>query len=79
VPAGPGIAPAVAMQSGEEYELLACIPVHAYEALRSTWETWSAVPLTVVGVVQAGHEDATSASTLGPRGFDHFASPKSVR
>ena len=79
VPAGPDIAPEVAMQSGEEYELLACIPAPEYERLAEGWATVSAVPLTVVGVVRAGPEQATSASTPGPRGFDHFASPQTVR
>jgi len=79
IPVGPDIAPVVAMQSGEEYELLACMPAPEYERLADGWATVSAVPLTVVGVVRAGHEEATSASTPGPRGFDHFASPKTVR
>lgn len=79
VPAGPGIAPEVAMQSGEEYELLACLPASAYEALQSRWETCSARPLTVVGVVGAGHDAAASADAEFGRGFDHFASPQSTR
>jgi thiamine-monophosphate kinase len=79
VPAGPGIAPEVAMQSGEEYELLACLPASAYEALQSRWETCSARPLTVVGVVGAAHDAAASADAESGLGFDHFASPKSTR
>jgi thiamine monophosphate kinase len=79
VPAGPDISPEVAMQSGEEYELLACMPASEYEKLAEGWATVSAVPLTVVGVVRADSEEATSARTPGPRGFDHFASLNTVR
>ena len=79
VPAGPGITPDMALRSGEEYELLACLPATAYETLATGWATVSAVPLTVVGVVRAGPEDATSARATGARGFDHFASRKTVR
>ena len=79
VPAGPGITPDAAMQSGEEYELLACIPVAEYNALALRWEHVSPVPLTVVGVVRADHAAATSADRVMPRGFDHFATGTSVR
>ncbi|QJR35430.1 thiamine-phosphate kinase [Gemmatimonas groenlandica] len=75
VPAGPGIAAAVAMQSGEEYELLACIPEEAYKKLAMDWAAISIGPLTVVGVVRDG-ADASPTSTASPvaGGFDHFAS-----
>ena len=73
IPAGPGIAPDVAMQSGEEYELLACIPLEEYKALAPRWGSVSPLPLTVVGVVRAGPEAATSTDGVAPSGFDHFA------
>ena len=79
VPAGPGIAPDVAMQSGEEYELLACIPAAAHRALAARWATLSPLPLTVVGVVGTGHEGVTSADAPVPRGFDHFATANTLR
>jgi thiamine-monophosphate kinase len=79
VPAGPGIAPDMAMQSGEEYELLACIPVEEYNALAPRWGRVSPVPLTVVGVVHADHAAATSADRAMPRGFDHFATDNTPR
>jgi thiamine-monophosphate kinase len=79
VPAGPGIAPDMAMQSGEEYELLACIPVAEYNALAPRWGRVSPVPLTVVGVVHADHAAATSADRVMPRGFDHFATGNTPR
>jgi thiamine-monophosphate kinase len=79
VPAGPGIAPEAAMQSGEEYELLACIPAVAYGALAARWATLSPLPLTVVGVVGTGHEGVTSADAPVPRGFDHFATGNTLR
>ncbi len=76
VPAGPGILAEAAMQSGEEYELLACIPAAAYEALAAAWAAVSAVSLTVVGVVRAADADAVAQSNSAEarvgRGFDHF-------
>lgn len=75
VPAGPGISAQAAMQSGEEYELLACIPVEAYKTLAARWEALSAVPLSVVGVVRDATDVLPSAAApLESRGFDHFAS-----
>ena len=79
VPAGPGIASDVAMQSGEEYELLACIPSAEYKVLAVRWGSVSPLPLTVVGVVRADHAAATSADSVAPRGFDHFAPSNAVR
>lgn len=80
VPAGPGISAEAAMHSGEEYELLACIPAAAYEALAAGWMSVSAVPLTVVGVVRDAHAEAdpqsNSAEAPVARGFDHFAPGK---
>ncbi|WP_310569050.1 thiamine-phosphate kinase [Gemmatimonas sp.] len=74
VPAGPGISAEAAMRSGEEYELLACIPVEAYEKLAAGWAAISAVPLTVVGVVRdAADAQPTATVPSGARGFDHFA------
>ncbi len=87
VPAGPGISAEAAMRSGEEYELLACIPARAYGALAAGWGALSAVPLTVVGVVRDAHADASnaksdeakSAETPVVHGFDHFALGKLPR
>lgn len=73
IPAGPGISPETAMQSGEEYELLACIPPEKYEALAAAWAGVSPRLLTVVGIVRAAGGAATSASEPSSRGFDHFA------
>jgi thiamine-monophosphate kinase len=79
VPAGPGIAAEAAMQSGEEYELLACLPADVYDALAARWQAVSPLPLTVVGVVHAGRDATASADATLPRGFDHFASGETVR
>jgi thiamine-monophosphate kinase len=79
VPAGPGIAPDVAMQSGEEYELLACISAAAYEALAARWGVLSPLQLTVVGMVGSGHDAATLADAPASRGFDHFAATTPAR
>jgi thiamine-monophosphate kinase len=82
VPVGPGVPVALAMQSGEEYELLATMPAAAYERLAARWADVSSVPLTVVGYVDAadGASDGTSDATPSPpAGFDHFALPPDVR
>ena len=82
VPTGPGVPVALAMQSGEEYELLATMPAAAYERLAARWADVSSVPLTVVGRVEPA--DGTSDGAPDPippwpAGFDHFATPHDVR
>ena len=87
VPVGPGGSVEAAMASGEEYELLACIPQVKYKRLIAAWAAISAVPLTVVGVVRAAaapstgatSPQATSATTSTAGGFDHFAVTKPER
>jgi len=63
---------AFAARSGEEYELLAALPVGTTEAVLRA----APVPLTVIGAVEA--EPGARAFLGGvpvvlPRGFDHFA------
>ena len=80
VPLGPGISAEQAMQSGEEYELLATIPPEAYAELAARWHTITAVPLTVVGVVRATRDsEAASAGASVALGFDHFISESPSR
>lgn len=79
VPAGPGVSSQAALQSGEEYELLACIPAEEYDRLMSRWATVSALRLTVVGVVSALRDEADSAGPPASRAFDHFALKKPLR
>ena len=82
VPVGPGVPVALAMQSGEEYELLATMPAAAYEPLAARWADVSSVPLTVVGYVDAADgasDGASDATPSPPAGFDHFALPPDVR
>lgn len=80
LPLGPGITPASALVSGEEYELLATIPPAAFAALAGHWAAHSAVPLTVVGTVMGlGEGDTTGLSAATTvhapataAGHDHF-------
>lgn len=69
LPVGTGIDPTDALNSGEEYELLATVPMARLAALQARWEAVSDVPLTVVGVVEP--VEATPDITL-PSGHDHF-------
>lgn len=70
IPVGPSVAPVSALESGEEYELLATIPPEALEALQRRWE--AEVPLTVIGrVVAIPPNNAAEHGTV--RGHDHFA------
>jgi thiamine-monophosphate kinase len=73
IPCGPGVAPAAALVSGEEYELLATIPEAAWALLSARWADETDVPLTVIGRVQPA-----SAAASGAAGHDHFA-PRGVR
>jgi len=69
LPVGPGVEPASALVSGEEYELLVTMPPSAFAALAGRWEAEQGVSLTVVGeVAPAGAAQAASAV----RGHDHF-------
>ena len=69
LPVGPGVEPASALVSGEEYELLVTMPPSAFAALAGRWEAEQGVSLTVVGeVAPAGVAQAASAV----RGHDHF-------
>ena len=70
VPTGPGIAPAMALRSGEEYELLATMPPDRFVALEGRWSARTDVPLTVIGRVTA--PAAPPPATIA--GHDHFAS-----
>ncbi|WP_411278760.1 thiamine-phosphate kinase [Gemmatimonas sp.] len=83
VPAGPGISAEAALRSGEEYELLACVPAAEYEALAARWAAISVVRLTVVGVVRDADADSDSQSNSAKappaHGFDHFLLGKSSR
>jgi thiamine-monophosphate kinase len=73
VPVGPGVTPAQALASGEEYELLATVPPSAWPALRASWSGDPAltVPLTAIGVVEAG-QGVTVVQGSVPAGFDHL-------
>ena len=79
VPTGPGILAESAMQSGEEYELLACIPPADFEPLAAKWATMSSVPLTIVGVVRNASAQSSSAEASLSRGFDHFNAGENSR
>lgn len=66
IPVGPGIEPAAALTSGEEYELLATLPSDALDLLQQVWR--SDVPLTVIGTVVAPRDHTSLVA-----GHDHFA------
>ena len=73
VPCGPGVAPAEALGSGEEYELLAALPTDRLDALLATWDARVLGPLTVIGEVvplPVGEADRAAARAMG---HDHFA------
>ncbi|WP_053334383.1 thiamine-phosphate kinase [Gemmatimonas phototrophica] len=70
VPVGPGVSPANALVSGEEYELLATIAPAAFEALAGRWAAVSGEPITVVGIVVA--PDDTHLPPKSLPGHDHF-------
>lgn len=69
LPLGPGISPASALQSGEEYELLVTIPSASFEAVAGRWEAEQGLPLTVVGTVLPAE---ASIGTPAVPGHDHF-------
>lgn len=77
VPCWPGIAPAVAAASGEEYELVATLPDTFSDGDARELERASGVRLTRIGRCVAGEgvritHDGRAVAT--PTGWDHFAS-----
>lgn len=73
LPLGPGITGQEALASGEEYELLATVPPERFEALERLWERETALPLTVIGLVDAPIAPDTSVTAApGIAGHDHF-------
>jgi len=89
VPLGHGITVREALESGEEYELLAAVPQHAATTLLTEWPTRFGVPLTAIGRVVAHEEGgavevvgvdetAINGTSIAPRvefvtGHDHFS------
>jgi thiamine-monophosphate kinase len=78
LPCGPGITPQEALDSGEEYELLATLPPGALGALRASERAGDA-PVTVVGIVAEGtgvqlegRAAAHGGAPAAPGGFDHL-------
>jgi len=73
LPVGPGVEPASALVSGEEYELLITMPPAAFAAVAGRWEAEQGVSLTVVGeVAPAGAAQEAPAV----RGHDHFGTDR---
>ena len=79
LPVGPGIEAAKALQSGEEYELLATVPADRYDRLAAGWRATFAVPLTVIGAVVACPPTGATRPAAGAEGYDHFAPPSPPR
>ncbi len=77
VPLGPGVAPADALVSGEEYELLATVSPIAFAALQGRWAAASPRLLTVIGVVRPSSVSGTAAPLRELPGHDHFREPAS--
>jgi thiamine-monophosphate kinase len=78
LPCGPGLTPSEALDSGEEYELVATLPPSALPVLRASAGAGDA-PVTVIGTVVRGSGvllEATGAppgaSNVPPGGFDHL-------
>lgn len=62
----------LALGSGEEYELLVCVPRRRWgAAVRAARR--GGVPLTAVGEVRRGTGVTLAGWSRNPRGFDHFA------
>ena len=88
IPLGEGISVADALVSGEEYELLAALPLEAAQELLRTWPVRFAVPLTVVGrvgdvdpngAVNVVFESAANAAAARPSDMPaHSESKKST-
>lgn len=78
IPLGPGVSPAVALSSGEEYELLATVPAAHVQALCAAFEAAHGLPLTPIGRVGVGPAGHVIVHGLAPRveivpGHDHFS------
>jgi len=69
LPVGPGLDPASALVSGEEYELLATMPPAAFAALAGPWEAEQGIPLTAIGEVRSV---VGASGDPAVRGHDHF-------
>lgn len=69
-----GIDPlAIAMTSGEEYELLAAIPSENARAVATRFQEALGIPLTIIGKCTARGAGLTLAGNAAdPMGFDHF-------
>lgn len=82
LPLGPGIEAGDAWRSGEEYELLATLPVSAWELLQADWLLHTKVPISVIGrVLPEVRGEGINASqpdmgaldpASGVAGHDHF-------
>jgi thiamine-monophosphate kinase len=83
IPLAPGLAEVAAQlgvdaasfaaSAGEDYELCACVPEAAREALEAAWLDGAAGrPLTVVGRVEVGPAEALFTDSRGPlSGYEH--------
>ena len=69
LPVGPGVTPASALQSGEEYELLVTMPSTAFEAVAGRWEAEQGLSLTVIGEVVPADRRRMPGDVPG---HDHF-------
>lgn len=88
LPVGPGITPATALVSGEEYELVATVSPSTLAAVIANWPATSTRPLTVIGTVVDRHREGllkvigvtpTDENAMGSplrvdisQGHDHF-------
>lgn len=82
LPLGPGAVAEDAWRSGEEYELLATLPVSAWERLQADWALHTKVPISVIGrVLPELHGEGPDPSQQGKgaldpaggiAGHDHF-------
>jgi thiamine-monophosphate kinase len=76
VPCWPGVPPRVAAASGEEYELLAVMPVRFGVREARAFRRATGLPLTRVGRCRSGsglRVTDQGEPVSPPRGFDHFA------
>jgi len=78
LPCWPGAGPLIAASSGEEYELLVCMPPAFGETQAQAFTGLVATPLTRIGTVVDGPAGSVRFTERGvevaaPAGFDHFA------